>query len=342
MLDVMARRLGVNLSVFEISHLTRGPKYPIAFVVNLIYGRGMKEFAAHSDGLVQSSWFPAVVGVVCCLAVVISWWLLPGGGEVLAVGVLVSVLIALVVSPVPQPGLRAELPTDLETPFLLARDEHAFERYRRATALMLKVSRHHDPIYRDIAFEQIDELIRRLTTIAAGTLVFEGTETWRMVYERLLRSQGLYMYRSVSLVKTADYWQDEPGRKSMAVNFELQDRGALNIERIIILEDELWPLSMPWPVDSVRRWMLEQHAAGIWIKLVRRSQLAKEPDLVADIGIYGSRALGTQVLDERCQTVQFTLTFDYTKVAEAEEHWNRLSVYAESVGSFLDRYDIPG
>lgn len=71
----------------------------------------------------------AVVGVVCCLAVVISWWLLPDGGEILAVGVLVSVLIALVVSPVPQPGLRAELPADLETPFLLARDEHAFDRY---------------------------------------------------------------------------------------------------------------------------------------------------------------------------------------------------------------------
>jgi hypothetical protein len=30
----------------------------------------------------------------------------------------------------------------------------------------------------------------------------------------------------------------------MAVNFELQERGALNIERIIILEDELWLLSM--------------------------------------------------------------------------------------------------
>jgi hypothetical protein len=81
--------------------------------------------------------------------------------------------------------------------------------------------------------------------------------------------------------------------------------------------------------------MLEQHSAGIWIKLVRRSQLAKEPDLVADIGIYGSRALGTQVLDERCQTVQFTLTFDYTKVAEAEDRWNGLSTYAESVRRFL-------
>ncbi|MBL8820747.1 MAG: hypothetical protein JNL58_32295, partial [Planctomyces sp.] len=57
----------------------------------------MKEFVAQSDGLVQSSWFPAVVGVVCCSAVVISWWLLPGGGEVLAVGVLVSVLIAMMV-----------------------------------------------------------------------------------------------------------------------------------------------------------------------------------------------------------------------------------------------------
>ena len=143
--------------------------------MNLFYGRQMKESQSSNESLLQSPLFPAVVGIVCFASVVVSWWMFPAGGEVLGLGILVSILIALFVSPVPQPSLRTELPPDLETPFLLARDEHAFERYRRATALMLKVSKHHDPIYRDIAFEQIDALIRRLTTIAAGTLVFAGT-----------------------------------------------------------------------------------------------------------------------------------------------------------------------
>ena len=48
-------------------------------------------------------------------------------------------------------------------------------------------------------------------------------------------------------VKNANYWQDEPGRKSMAVNFELNDAEQLNIERIAIIADELWP------VDDGRR-----------------------------------------------------------------------------------------
>ena len=86
--------------------------------------------------------------------------------------------------------------------------------------------------------------------------------------------------------------------------------------------------------------MLDQHIGGISLKLVRASALQQEPALMADIGIYGSRALGTQELDDQCRTFRFVLTFDYAKVVEAEDRWNRLSVYAESVEGFLDRYEI--
>ena len=34
------------------------------------------------------------------------------------------------------------------------------------------------------------------------------------------------------------------------------------------------------------------------------------PDLLADFGIYGDRAVGTQELDEQSRTVRFTLSFD--------------------------------
>jgi len=216
-----------------------------------------------------------------------------------------------------------------------------FLRYRRATEMLLKISRRQDPIFRGIALDQVDDLVQRVTTIAVGTLVFESTEAWRIVYERLLRSSGLYLYRSVAWVKNAHYWQDEPGRKSMAVNFELQDKEQLNIERIAVIADDLWPMPSDWPSDPIRLWLHEQHIHGIWIKLVRESALRKEPDLLADIGIYGSRALGIQELDDQCRTVRFVLTFDYAKVAEAEDRWNRLAIFAESYCVHLDRYGMP-
>src|SRR5690606_444620 len=107
----------------------------------------------------------------------------------------------------------------------------------------------------------------------------------------------------VAWVKTADYWQDEPGRKSMAVNFELHSGERLNIERIAIIADDLWPAGEVWPAERLRQWLHEQHVRGIWLKFVRQSALALEPDLIADIGIYGSRAVGVQTLDEQCRTV---------------------------------------
>ena len=280
------------------------------------------------------------VAAIGCVLVTASALLLPPQGVVIVCGLLLSVLMGLVSrSPVSTPS-HIDLPAELDASFQLARDEQVFERFRRTTRLLLKVSRHHDPIYRDIAFEKIDDLNRQLTTIAAGSLVFEGTETWRIVYERLLRSRGLYLYRSVAWVRNAAYWQDEPGRKSMAVNLELQEAGSLLIERIAILADELWPTDCKLPVESMRRWLFDQHIGGISLKLVRASALQQEPALMADIGIYGSRALGTQELDDQCRTVRFVLTFDYAKVVEAEDRWNRLSVYAESVEGFLDRYEI--
>jgi hypothetical protein len=229
----------------------------------------------------------------------------------------------------------------LETPIQLASDERIFAAYEELSRWLLAISHHRDPIYRGLALDELARLSDRLQQIACGTLTFEDTETWRIVYESLLRSPGLHLYRSVAWVKDRRYWQDEPGRKSMAVNFELQAAGRVTIERIAIIGDELWPETEPLPDERVHLWIREQHEQGIAIGLVRESALTSEPDLIADLGIYGFRAVGTQQLGDACRTVRFTLTFDTNRVKEAEARWQRLSVYAVPYAAWLDQIELP-
>ena len=117
-------------------------------------------------------------------------------------------------------------------------------------------------------------------------------------------------YQSVAWVKTRDYWQDRPGRQSMRLNYDLVRRG-LRIERIVILRGDLWPEGEPLP--SPRRSVpgstsSTTTASGSRWSASRRS--SREPDLLADFGIYGDRAIGIQELDEQSRTLRFILHFD--------------------------------
>jgi hypothetical protein len=297
--------------------------------------------SSHRSTIHDTPWLPLATAGTAAMLVLIGWLAVPTEGLVAIVGLLVCVLLGLMTAQWRRHRSATDQPSLLETPFQLAHDRPLFDRYQQLAETLLMTSRNNDPIYRDIALEHLDELIDQARGIARGTFVFEGTETWRIVYERLLRSSGLHLYRSVAWIKNANYWQDEPGRKSMAVNFELHEAERLNIERIAIIADELWPAGEVWPAASVLHWLFEQHRRGIWVKFVLQSVLAKEPELLADIGIYGSRAVGIQQLDEQCRTVRFTLAFDFDQVTAAEERWNRLSIYAESLADYLDRYELP-
>lgn len=287
-----------------------------------------------------AAWVPLTIVVVSGLTILLVGLLLPLLALVMLIGLLVSLLLGLAVTDRLQSRLRNS--PLLETPLLLAHDADIFDRYKELTWALLQVSKRRDPIYHQIAVEHLDELLTRAKGIADGTFTFEGTETWRIVYERLLRSPGLLWYRSTAWIRHRDYWQDEPGRKSMAVNFELNDAERLNIERIAIIADELWPADEFWPTERIRQWLHEQHVRGIWIKFVRESALKNERELVADVGMYGARAVGIQELDAECRTIRFTLSFDFNQVAAAEDRWNRLAVYAESFANYLDRYETPG
>jgi hypothetical protein len=161
-------------------------------------------------------------------------------------------------------------------------------------------------------------------------------ETWRTVYARLLEQPGLGFYQSVAWVKTRDYWQDRPGMQSMRVNYDLALRG-LRIERVLILRDDLWPAGAALPSPAVRPWVDEQNDHRIRLSLVRESELAGEPDLLADFGLYGDRATGTHELDELSRTQRFVLQFDPRDIGLARDRWERLGLYATPYADLLGR-----
>ena len=138
-------------------------------------------------------------------------------------------------------------------------------------------------------------------------------------------------------IETPHYWQDGPGWLSTQLNLELQDAGTLNIERLVIIAEHLWPGTESHPVDSIHRWIDEQARHGIAVGLVRESALKLEPQLTADFGIYGHRAVGRQMLDAAGRTTRFVLSFNEEEVSQAEQLWERLAVYALPYRKALDR-----
>lgn len=263
----------------------------------------------------------------------------PPAAQVAVLGALVSVLVGLFVSYMGQEDRRErrrdELVERLAVPLALAPEHELYEQYLAMCRGLTELARQTDPVLRDIAVLKLASLAGEIGSLADGKVEFGATEAWRTVYERLLGSPGVKEYRSVAWVRGGEYWRDQPGRQSMQVNFEAAHRGVL-IERIVILPDALWPASQPLPSDDILPWIREQHDHGLWVTLVRDSEV-DEPDLLADFGIYGDRAVGVGETDDRSRTVRFTLTFDPQAVRVARERWRRLSIYATSFRSLLDR-----
>ncbi|MCI0457462.1 MAG: hypothetical protein L0Z62_10875 [Gemmataceae bacterium] len=266
--------------------------------------------------------------------------LAPLPAQVALLGALVSILAGLFLSYLEQEEererRRAQLLEKVRVPVELAPEHELFDHYSAYSAALIELAKQTDPILRASALLKLASVTEQVKALAESRLVFSSTEAWRTVYEQLLQSRDIQKYRSVAWVKTRDYWQDQPGRQSLAVNFEASHRGTL-IERIVILRDDLWRRSQLLPSADILPWIEEQHSHGIWITLVREADIASEPDLLADVGIYGERAVGVQELDERSRTVRFLLCFDPPSVRLALDRWQRLSVYAVPYRDLLDQ-----
>jgi hypothetical protein len=271
-------------------------------------------------------------------AVVIACALAPLPVQLAVVGVITSVALGILFS---RRENNARIPSDLiQQSFFIAKDEELQRHHEKLTRSLAKTVEHGDPLFRSLANKRIAAMASEAEEIAEGAIVYEDTETWRLAYEQLLRSPGLHLYRSVALVTSSAYWQDEPGRQSMRLNYEMAGKGTLSIERTAIIADDLWPANEYLPLQPLRAWIDEQHNHGIWLRLVRFSALLNEPDLQADFGIYGSRAVGIQELSPYSSALRFILSFDFNRVREAEDRWERLAVYASSYRDLLDRPEL--
>lgn len=264
----------------------------------------------------------------------------PPAAQVAVLGSFVSILGGLFLAYMGQEAererRRAEQLERLTVPLTLAPEHDLFEQYLAVCRALTELASQDDPILKEFAGLKLASLAEQVRGLAGGVIEFSATETWRTVYEKLLKSADLREYRSVAWVRAKGYWQDQPGRQSMAANFEAAHRGVL-IERVIILRDDLWPKSDLLPTDDIRPWIEEQHNHGLWVALVRESDLESEPGVLADVGLYGNRAVGIQDLDERARTVRFTLSFDRQTVRLARDRWDRLYLFATPYRTLLDR-----
>ncbi|MBS0266033.1 MAG: hypothetical protein JSS02_29145 [Planctomycetes bacterium] len=264
----------------------------------------------------------------------------PASAQLAILGTFISIVCGLFLSYLGQEDVReqrrAEVIQSLSVPLSLASDPELFEQYQNISAGLTALARRTDPILRRIALLKFSSVAEQIEGLAAGKIVFSLTEGWRTVYEELLRSPNVREYRSVAWVRSPEYWQDEPAQQSMRVNFESVQRGVL-IERIVILRDELWPREQRLPAPAILPWIEGQHDHGVWISLVRESELSREPELLTDMGIYGDRAVGVQELDERCRTLRFTLNLDPNAMELADARWQQILLYAKSFPGLLDQ-----
>jgi hypothetical protein len=268
--------------------------------------------------------------------------LAPPEAQLAVLGSLVSILGGLFLSFVEQDEQREhrrnEAVAALSVPITLASEPEFYDQYLALSGGLTVLSRQDDAILREIALLKLASLSGQVESLAEGLVVFHATETWRAVYDKLLRCPDITEYFSVAWVRSQEYWRDPPGRQSMRVNFEAVGRGMF-IDRIVILRDELWPRGQRWPVSGIMPWIRVQHEHGIRVRLVRESDLASEPGLLLDLGVYGSRALGVQELDERSRTLRFTLDFNSLAVRLAKDRWMRLALYTTSFASLLGQPD---
>jgi hypothetical protein len=266
----------------------------------------------------------------------------PAPVQIGMLGAIVSVLAGLFLSYLEQNEQRerrfADLLKQLAVPVALASDRDLYEQYVGLCEALNSLAMQDDPILREIAALKAASMRQEITSLADGTVIFSGTESWRTVYDKLLASPDITEYQSVALVRSSHYWQDPPGRQSMQANFEAVRRKVL-IERIAIIRDDLWPEDELIPEGQLGQWIDEQHNHGVWVCLVRESQVAQEPDLLTDTGIYGNRAVGIQELDDRSRTLRFILQFDAHAIRLARERWQKLQLFATPYRQLLDQIE---
>ena len=295
----------------------------------------MDDYKEHQKAILSGT----VATLISSLAVVLAWRFAPIHSLFLIVGLIVSVLLGLGIFLVMYRLIKHQYTKidALEFLLTLSRDEEVSAVHKQISRYLVAATKRKDTIFRQLLLQRLHTLADDIRSLGNGRIEFTSTESWRVFYEQILRSPGKHLYRSVSLIQTQDYWQDGVGRNSTDLNLELHDAGTLSVERIAIISDHLWNSDELFPVRSIHEWLEEQHRYGIWLTLVKESQLQGEQELIADFGIYGNRAVGRQIADAGGRTTRFTLSFDNADIEKADSIWKRLNVFSVSYSELLDQ-----
>ena len=72
-----------------------------------------------------------------------------------------------------------------------------------------------DSVLRQFVMLKLANLGDQLQVLADGTIVFSDAQAWQTIYDQFLRSPDITKHWSVAWVKSADYWQDEPGQQEV-------------------------------------------------------------------------------------------------------------------------------
>jgi hypothetical protein len=264
------------------------------------------------------------------------------GMQIAILGVLVSALLGLLLAWLDAQHLgssaREELLGTIGRAITALEDDFELSRvYRKISGSFEALCEQSEPVLRSAALTKLLGVASELDAMARGTIVFHETESWRTAYHELLKSEQLKVYRSAAWVKCPTYWQDAPGKQSIRDNYDAINRGLL-IERIFILPASLWSADELLPQETALSWIMDQHNHGVWAMLCREEDVAAEPDLPLDFGIYHV-AVGVQTLDEHCRTREFRLQFGDEAVKLAEDCWRRLQLHATSLRMLLDKIE---
>ena len=273
-----------------------------------------------------------LIGLVCTFAPIFA--------QIAMIGCYLSVLSGLVFASLGQAEqfrVHSKLQdANFQIADLLARQSNVFEEYEKIVSGIARSLEIDDDLFRRFAMNQLSQLGKVSEDLGAGRIDFRETESWRLTYERILRSEEVKLYLSIAHVGSANYWQNEPGKQSIELNYKLQDEKGLRVERIFIISDTLWPKGQTEPSPLVFDWILEQYNHGIWSELVRESQLADEPELIVDTGIYGERATGIQFLDQESRSINYQLSFNKQDFSAAKKRWERLKLFSIPIRRILE------
>lgn len=199
--------------------------------------------------------------------------------------------------------------------------------WESVTSGIQSVAENRNALFQTLACERIRSLGRDFGQMERGVLTYFSTEAWRHSYSRILNQPSVREYRSVAWIRSPDYWQDHPGQQSLELNLELVDQGVA-ITRIMILRKSQTCDESGRICKRVADWIQRQHDAGINVLWLFESELDSEKELLVDIGIYGSEAIGILDINARSETICFRLSFHQADVEHHTEQWNRLLVYA--------------